>query len=101
MKNYVLIYRGGPKFASREEGAAYMEKWKAWMDGMGDAVVNRGAPFGRTMIVNADGASEGGGASGYTVLQAEDMDAALALVKPCPHTAFGSIAVAEAMDMSM
>jgi len=101
MSDYILIYHGGPKFASREEGAAYMAKWKEWIDGLGDAVVNRGVPFGKTVIVGLDGAKAGDGASGYTVLRADNIEEAVEMVKPCPHTEFGTIEVSEAMDMSM
>jgi len=101
MNTYVLLYQGGPKFTSREEGMAHMKAWREWMDGMGDAVVNRGAPFGKTATVGPDGVSMEGGASGYTVIQADSLEAAIELVKPSPHVLYGSIEVSETMDMEM
>jgi len=45
MPNYIIAYHGGKKPESPEEGAKQMEKWKAWVGGLGDAVVNPGTPL--------------------------------------------------------
>jgi len=47
MSNYVLSYHGGRTPESPEEGAKQMAKWKAWVGGLGDAVVNPGTPLGK------------------------------------------------------
>ena len=39
MPNFMIAYYGGDQPASKEEGMAQMEKWKAWVEGLGDAVV--------------------------------------------------------------
>ena len=46
MSNYIIAYHGGKKPESPEEGAKHMAKWKAWVGGLGDAVVNPGTPLG-------------------------------------------------------
>lgn len=104
MSNYAFAYYGEPKFQSPEEGAKYMTKWKAWVVGLGDALVNPGTPFGKTKTVRSTGVSDGGGSNrltGYSIVAAENMDAALEMAKRCPHLEHGTIDVAEAMEMKM
>ncbi len=45
MPNFVFAYHGGKKPESAEEGAKLMAKWKTWVGGLGDAVVNPGTPL--------------------------------------------------------
>ena len=102
MNNYVFVYRGGLEFKSPEEGAAHMAKWKAWVGGLGDASVNRGTPFKMSKIVSSSGVADSGAdpLTGYSIVKAENIDAALAMAKACPHLDIGgSIVVAEVMEM--
>jgi hypothetical protein len=105
MNNYVFTYYGEPKFKSPEEGAKYMAKWKAWMDGLGDALVNPGVPFKKPKTVSSGGVSDGGGGSnrltGFSIVKAASMDVALEMAKRCPHLEHGTVDVAEAMEMNM
>ena len=105
MPKFILAYHGGPKSMSKEEGAAHMAKWKAWMGSLGDAVIDPGTPVGPSKTVSADGVSDGGGSnplSGITIVQADTMDAALKMAKASPHLDIGgTIEVAEAMNMKM
>jgi hypothetical protein len=102
MPNYIFAYHGGSMPESPEEGAKLMEKWGAWMGGLGDAVVNPGSPVGISKTVSAGGVTDDGGAnplSGYSLLKADNMDAALAMAKSCPHLETGTIEVAEQVEM--
>ena len=104
MNKYVFVYRGGKKFKSHEEGAKHMEKWGAWVNGLGDASVNRGTPFRKSKTVNSGGVSDTDGPplTGYSVVKADNLDAALKMAKACPHLDIGgSIVVAEVMEMEM
>jgi hypothetical protein len=104
MNNYVFAYYGEPTFKSREEGAKYMEKWKGWVGGLGDALVNPGTPFGKTKTVSSGGVSDGGRSNrltGYSIVKAGSMDAALKMAKECLHLKYGTVDVAEAMEMGM
>ena len=62
-------------------------------------------PFGPSKTILQDGSVVDGAtdpAAGFTVLQAESMEAAIALAKPCPHiSAGGSIEVVEGLNMEM
>ena len=105
MNNYVFVYRGGLNFKSPEEGAKHMEKWRAWVGGLGDASVNRGSPFAKSKTVSSGGVSDDGGSNpltGYSIVKADSLDAALKMAKACPHLDIGgSIVVAEVMEMEM
>jgi hypothetical protein len=104
MSDYVFAYYGEPKFDNPQTGAKHMAKWKAWVGGLGDAVINPGAPFGKTKTVSAGGSADDRGSDrlvGYSVVKAESMEAALAMAKRCPHLDHGTIDVAEVMDMGM
>ena len=103
MPNYIIAYHGGKKPESPEEGAKHMAKWKAWVGGLGDAAVNPGTPLGKSKIVSSSGVSDDGGSnpmSGFSVVKADSMDAALEMAKECPFLETGgTLEVAEMMEM--
>jgi hypothetical protein len=101
MPNFVFAYHGSRR---PQNPAQHMAKWKAWVAGLGGALVNPGVAVGKSMTVSADGASEGGGPnplSGFSIVTAKDMNAAIALTRGCPHLDIGTIEVAEDMQMQM
>ncbi len=103
MSNYIIAYHGGKKPETPEEGAKNMAKWKAWVGGLGDAVVNPGTPLGKSRIVSSLGVSDDGGSNpllGFSIVKADSMDAALEMAKECPHLEIGgTLEVAEMMEM--
>ncbi len=102
MPNFVFAYHGGRKPDTPEEGAELMAKWQAWIADLGDAMVNPGTPVGMSKTVSADGVTDDGGPNplaGFSIVQADDMDAALAYAKSCPFLEMGTIEVAEAFDL--
>jgi len=104
MPEFVFAYHGGTTPSSPEEGAKVMAQWKAWFDGMGDAVALPGAPVGMSKTVSSGGVADDGGAnpiSGYTVVKAADIGAACAMAQGCPMVAdgTGSVEVAEIHEM--
>ncbi len=102
MSKYILAYHGGKKPESPEEGDKHMAKWKAWIDGLGDAVVNPGTSLGMSKTVSSGGVSDDGGSnplSGFSIVEADSMDAALEMAKACPFLEFGTIEVAEVKQM--
>jgi len=103
MTNYVIAYRGGRKFATREEGATYMARWQAWMGDLGEAIVEPGAPLGAGKSISASGVSDRGPdlLTGYSIVTTDSLEAALELAKKCPHLDHGTIEVAEVMEMKM
>jgi hypothetical protein len=54
--------------------------WKAWLGGLGDAVVNPGTPLGKSKMVSSGGVSDANGPeplTGFSVVTAENIEAAL------------------------
>ena len=101
MPNFALIFRGGmPK--SQQEGEKMMNDWNAWVADLGAAMVDKGAGLGKSRFLTAPG-REGqidGAVSGYTVISAPDIDAALVIASRNPiFDLGGTIEVAEAMVM--
>ncbi|MFT7675700.1 MAG: hypothetical protein ACI845_004127 [Gammaproteobacteria bacterium] len=104
MAKFILVYHGGTMPETQEEGMKVMAQWQAWLGGMGDAVVDAGNPVGLSSTVHSNGSvTADGGAnpvSGYSIISADDLDAATALAKGCPvFEAAGSVEVAELMEM--
>lgn len=102
MFEYIFAYHGGKKPESPEEGAKHMARWKAWLAELGPAVVNPGTPLGKSKTVSSSGVAEDGGAnplSGFSIFQADGMDAAVEMAKGCPFLDFGTIEVAEVKEM--
>lgn len=102
MPNYILAYHCGKKLESPEEGAKGKEKFMAWIEGLGDAVVNPGTPLGMSKTVSSHGVSDDGGSNpltGFSVVKTDSMDAALDMAKACPFLEIGTIEVAEVMEM--
>ncbi len=102
MPKFVFAYHGGKPPESPEEGEKVMAAWGAWFETLGAAVVDGGAPVGISKTVSAGGVADGGGSnplSGYSIVNADNIDAAVEMAKGCPILDGGSVEVAEAMDM--
>lgn len=103
MTTYVYIFHGGNAPSSEEEGKKMMDDWTAWLNDIGDAAVDHGTPMGKSVTVGPnDSVVNNGGAdpaSGYMLVQADSMDAAIELAKSCPFVLApmeGRIEIAEA-----
>jgi hypothetical protein len=104
MPKYVLAYHGGGMPESEAEQATVMAAWGTWFGSLGDAVVDGGNPTGPSQTVASDGSTAVGGGpnpiSGYSLINATDLDAAVSLAKGCPILAGGgTIEVAETIEM--
>ncbi len=105
MSEFILAYHGnGKKPDSPEEAAEGMQKWQTWVADLGDDMVNPGTPLGMSKTVSISGVEDNGGAnplSGFSVVKAADMNAALEIAKSCPFIEMeqGTIEVAEFMQM--
>ena len=103
LAQFGLLYVGEPKFSgSEEEGQAHQQRYFAWLDGLGDAAVNRGIPFGPPTRVDATGVSSEAREdrlTGLTIIEAEDMDAAIDMAKTCPFAEVGTLDVVQIYQM--
>lgn len=97
MQNFLFIYRNpqsDESYApSPEEMQQMMAQWNAWKEQFPQAIKDMGdglLPEGRVMT--ADGVTDGPFIEskevlgGFSIIQAEDFDAALEVAKHCPMT---------------
>jgi len=101
MANYVLVYHGGAMPESPEEGAKVMKAWTDWFQTIGEALVDGGNPASQTRTIATDGSvsDDPHGPSGYSVIKADSLDAAVELAKGCPVLQGGaSIQVVETFN---
>ena len=103
MKQFVLVYLGGHQPTNPQEAEKHFSKYMQWLTSLGDSVVVPTIPLKDTTTVNSDGKIEQGGRSamsGFSIIRAESMDAALAIAKACPFLEIeGSLEVSELMEM--
>ena len=88
MARFIYLYRGPAASMSdltAEQAAQRMAAFGAWMEKVGPALVDVGSPFGSSAAVRDDG-SEGlaGDLTGYTIVEAADLDAAKAFTEGLP-----------------
>ncbi len=104
MPNYMITYRGQAKPATPDEGMAHMGKWKAWVSGLDDAVINAGTPLKGATIITSDGVSNKpnpNAMGGYMIIRADDMEAAQKIAQSDPYLDMigGSLELAEIIEM--
>jgi hypothetical protein len=92
MTNYVLLFRGGSMAETPEHQAQVMQAWTAWFDALGPALVDAGNPASTTKIIAPDGtvSDDAEGPTGYSIISAGSLEAALELAKGCPVLADGA-----------
>jgi hypothetical protein len=96
MKKYIVIYHAPDELNAKmaestpEEMAKGMESWMAWAAKCGDQLVDLGNPLEGGQKLRPDGSSEQSGRQvvGYSILQAENIDDAKALLDGHPHLAW-------------
>ena len=104
MATYLLAYHGGGGMAQDEAARnKLMAQWGKWFQELGSALVDGGNPVMKAKTISSKGAvSDGGGqnpVSGYSVIKADSLDAAVKLARDCPVLAGGgSIEVAETFN---
>lgn len=105
MAQYIMTYLGGEQPASPEQGQQHFARYMEWLSSLGDAAVSPANPLKDTTTVRPGGSVEAGGdsgMSGYTIVEAQSMDAALAMAKTCPFLEIGgSLEVSELIEMPM
>ena len=95
MTEFLYLYRGGETDASASDGQQTMQLWMAWMKDLGEKgyLKTVGSPLEKTgKLVSGKGkvVSDGPFAetkdliSGYTIVQAKDIDDAVAASLGCP-----------------
>jgi YCII-related domain len=86
MKRFLLLYNGPPAPPDPSH-----EGWPEWFAKIGDALVDRGSPLTNGAVLHRDGSTGDDVTSldGFSVIQAEDRNAALDLLSDHPFLALG------------
>ena len=104
MPNFMLAYYGGNEPSSQEEGMAQMEKWSAWVKGLGDTIVNPGTPLPVSKIVTSDSVEDDtdpNSMKGFAVVKAQSMEVAVQIAQSDPFLENGgTIRVSQMMEMT-
>ena len=104
MAQYIITYLGGNPPSTPEEGQQHFAKYKEWLSSLGDSVISPANPFKNTHSVSPDGTVTNSSTtmmSGFTTIDADSMEAALAIAKACPFLDIGgSLEVSELIQMS-
>ena len=103
MASFMIAYYGGNKPVSKEEGMAQMGKWKEWVEGLGDTIVNPGTPLMSAKVLTSSDVqddSDPNSMKGFAVIKAESIDAAVEIAKSDPFLGNGgTIRVSQMMEM--
>jgi|SRR5262245_3598471 len=87
MPRFMLLYAGPatPPDASHEG-------WPEWFAKVGDRLADRGSPMADGRVLHGDGTSSSSATrlNGYSIVQADDADDLLNLVKDHPYQALGA-----------
>jgi hypothetical protein len=109
MKKFMVLYMApvtaeAQMNVSPEEMKKGMEPWNAWYKKYGKTIVDMAAPLGKGACVDKKESSKSQTqVTGYTIVQAKDLDAAKAMLTDHPHFMLpkASIEVLEIMPMTM
>lgn len=105
MSQYLITYLGGNPPSTPEEGKQHFAKYKEWLASLGDAVVSPANPLKNTHTICSDSNVTAGSSiamSGYTILEAASIEAAIENAKACPFLEIGgSLEVSELMKMEV
>src|SRR4051812_19743704 len=92
MRKYIVLYTApvtaAERFAqvTREEAQQGMQLWFDWKEKLGSGLVDMGMQLGNAMQVTKDGITKSdSNIVGMSILQADSMDEALAMVKGHHH----------------
>jgi hypothetical protein len=102
MGKYVLAYTGGSMAETPEAQEAVMKAWMGWFGTLGSALIEPGNPFGASTAVTGNGKTGATktGLTGYSVVEADNLDLAAKLANGCPVIdSGGTVEVFEALPM--
>jgi hypothetical protein len=95
MANFLLLYTGGSMPETQAEQAKVMQAWESWFGTLGSNLVDAGNPFTQQAKSIASNGKVSDGpvgtlASGYSIIKADSLDAAVELAQRCPVTQGGA-----------
>ena len=88
MKKFILLYSGQvtpPEIKSKEQGEASDSVRQSWIEKLGKALIDVGAPMtGGKAVVDDGSIVQASDLNGYSLIEAENMDEALKLIDGNP-----------------
>jgi YCII-related domain len=97
MATFIFTYRAPKGYVPGSEAA--LGRWQAWFGGVGDALIDYGKPVYERSGVGT-WSSEETQLGGYSIIEASDLESALALAKGCPFVGIGGgVEVGELGDL--
>ena len=95
MATYLLTFHGGRLPETKEAQDQAMSAWADWFGKLGDSLVDGGNPISKAKAISPDGSvmDATSAPSGYSIIKADDLDAAVELSKGCPVLAGGAAVV--------
>ena len=107
MNKFLITYYTAPEAmaqmatATEEQKAAGMQLWMDWKASVGDAVLDFGAPLMPGTAVDTSGGTSASGKdlTGYSILQAESMEAVQKMLASHPHHHWHDSATIEVHEM--
>ena len=102
MPKYLFAYYGGMMAETPAAQKKSMDAWMGWFGKLGKAVVDVGAPTkpGKTVSTAGARATGANAVTGYSIIKANSMGAAVNIAKGCPSIPEGGkVAVYEILPM--
>lgn len=105
MTKYVLTFHGefdGEMPSDPKEMEQVMAAWGAWYETIGQGLVDGGNPFAAHATVGPNGSDGAAPAAltGYTIVNADSIDAAKTIAKGCPVLdGGGTVQISECIEM--
>jgi len=99
---FLFVYYGGMMAATPAAQKKSMDAWMGWFGKLGKGLVDAGAATKPGKIVSKSGAKaiNGDVVTGYSVVMADNLDAAVVMAKGCPSIPEGGqVAIYELMPM--
>ena len=95
MANFLLTFYGGSMPETQEEGAKVMQAWTDWFGELGDRLIDGGNPISSSRAISPDLSvmDATSGPTGYSIIKADSLDAAVETAKRCPVLAGGATLV--------
>ena len=94
MAKFILLYRGPAtpmEQITPDMSVQISEGWGSWINKVGSAMVEVGAPFGAGTAVHGDGSTgQAGDLNGYSIVEAAGLDEARGLCDGHPFLSDGS-----------
>lgn len=93
MTKFLVTYMGSesgvqPDLISEDQRQAFMQCWADWAAANKQAIVDDGAPVGKTLLVTPDAISPTKNSIvGYTIVEADSHEAAAEIFRTHPHVA--------------